>query len=109
MDNLFGSVQSVSCLGLGIFPNGGTSKDNVMTLMQMMQPTLYIPIGWRYRCPDQLFLVHESKEGWIGYLLLMEHMVRSRWAYILRYAASYNTPKPVWNPDVPNQIDFQAS
>jgi predicted dehydrogenase len=107
LDNVFGKVKAVSCLGATHIPERVDEK------------------GIRYKCTaeDSAYATFELENGIIAHF-------NSSWTVRVRrddlltiqvdgtkgsavaglrecYTQSYgNTPKPVWNPDMPQTIDF---
>lgn len=109
LDNLFGEVESVSCLGAVHIPerigeNGKPYKadadDAAYATFQLAGGVIaHINSSWvtRVRRDD---LVTFQVDGTHGSAVagLTKCWTQSR----------VNTPKPVWNPDVPQTIDFYA-
>jgi predicted dehydrogenase len=107
LDNLFGEVQSVSCLGATHIPErwGEDGKPYKATADDAAYATLQLAGGvvahmnssWtvRVRRDDLLTL---QVDGTLGSAVagLQKCYIQPRGA----------TPKPVWNPDVPQPIDF---
>jgi predicted dehydrogenase len=107
LDNLFGEVQSVSCLGATHVPErwGEDGKAYKATADDAAYATLQLAGGvvahmnssWtvRVRRDDLLTL---QVDGTLGSAVagLQKCYIQPRGA----------TPKPVWNPDVPQPIDF---
>jgi predicted dehydrogenase len=107
LDNLFGEVQSVSCLGATHIPErrGEDGKPYQATADDAAYATLQLAGGviahmnssWtvRVRRDDLLTL---QVDGTLGSAVagLQKCYIQPRGA----------TPKPVWNPDVPQPIDF---
>jgi predicted dehydrogenase len=107
LDNLFGEVQSVSCLGATHIPErrGEDGKPYRATADDAAYATLQLAGGvvahmnssWtvRVRRDDLLTL---QVDGTLGSAVagLQKCFIQPRAA----------TPKPVWNPDVPQPIDF---
>jgi predicted dehydrogenase len=107
LDNLFGEVQSVSCLGATHIPErwGEDGKSYKATADDAAYATLQLAGGvvahmnssWtvRVRRDDLLTL---QVDGTLGSAVagLQKCTIQPRGA----------TPKPVWNPDVPQPIDF---
>ena len=111
LDNLFGSVQSVSCIGATHIPkrwdeNGGpydaTADDAAYATFELdgggVSPIVaQINSSWCTRVRrDDLVTFHV--DGTLGSAVagLTDCVIQPRTA----------TPKPVWNPDVPKTIDF---
>ncbi|MEO5700684.1 MAG: Gfo/Idh/MocA family oxidoreductase [Casimicrobiaceae bacterium] len=114
LDNLFGSVRSVSCLGATHIPrrwdeNGrayaATADDAAYATFELgedrAQPIVaQINSSWTTRVRrDDLVTFHV--DGTLGSAVagLTDCWTQQR----------VNTPKPVWNPDVPQTIDFFAT
>ena len=111
LDNLFGSVKSVSCLGATHIPKrwdeagnpyDATADDAAYATFQLEgaggEPVIaQINSSWCTRVRrDDLVTFHV--DGTLGSAVagLTDCMIQARAA----------TPKPVWNPDVPKTIDF---
>ena len=110
MDNLFGSVQSVSCLGARHIPErwdeqgqryDADADDAAYSTFQLAGGIVaQINSSWCTRVKrDDLVTFHVDGTHGSAVAGLTSCVTQHR----------VNTPKPVWNPDVPNQIDFQAS
>lgn len=110
MDNLFGSVQSVSCLGAQHIPErwdeqgqryDADADDAAYSTFQLAGGIVaQINSSWCTRVKrDELVTFHVDGTHGSAVAGLTSCVTQHR----------VNTPKPVWNPDVPNQIDFQAS
>lgn len=110
MDNLFGSVQSVSCLGARHIPErwdeqgqryDADADDAAYSTFQLAGGVVaQINSSWCTRVKrDELVTFHVDGTHGSAVAGLTSCVTQHR----------VNTPKPVWNPDVPNQIDFQAS
>ena len=110
MDNLFGSVQSVSCLGARhIYERwdeqgqryDADADDAAYSTFQLAGGIVaQINSSWCTRVKrDELVTFHVDGTHGSAVAGLTSCVTQHR----------VNTPKPVWNPDVPNQIDFQAS
>ena len=110
LDNLFGTVQSVSCLGATHIPervdeNGHTyqadTDDAAYATFQLEGGVIaHINSSWTTRVRrDDLVTFHV--DGTLGSAVagLQKCWTQSR----------INTPKPVWNPDIPQPIDFFKS
>jgi predicted dehydrogenase len=109
VDNLFGEVQSVSCLGATHVPerideNGkpyaATADDAAYaTFVTERGIVAHFNSSWcvRVRRDDLLTLQVDGTHG-SAVAGLRE----------CRTQARVNTPKPVWNPDLPQPIDFHA-
>src|SRR5687767_15907966 len=109
LDNVFGKVKAVSCLGATHIPNRIDEQ------------------GKQYKCTadDAAYATFELEDGVIGHfnsswtvrvrrddLLTLQvdgtkgsAVAGLRECYIQHYG---NTPKPVWNPDIPQPIDFYS-
>ena len=109
MDNLFGSVQSVSCLGARHIPErwdeqgqryDADADDAAYSTFQLAGGIVaQINSSWCTRVKrDELVTFHVDGTHGSAVAGLTSCVTQHR----------VNTPKPVWNPDVPNQIDFQA-
>ena len=107
LDNLFGSVEAVSCLGATHIPkrwdeNGkayaATADDAAYATFQLAGGVIaQINSSWTTRVRrDDLVTFHV--DGTLGSAVagLTDCWTQQR----------VNTPKPVWNPDVPQTIDF---
>jgi len=109
LDNIFGKVKSVSCLGATHIPERVDEE------------------GKRYKCTadDAAYatfelegdIIAQFNSSWVTRVrrddLLTLHVDGTKGSAVagLRtcYAQSYGTtPKPVWNPDIDNPIDFFA-
>ena len=110
MDNLFGSVQSVSCLGARHIPErwdeqgqryDADADDAAYSTFQLAGGVVaQINSSWCTRVKrDELVTFHVDGTHGSAVAGLTSCVTQHR----------VNTPKPVWNPDVPNLIDFQAS
>ena len=110
MDNLFGSVQSVSCLGARHIPErwdeqgqryDADADDAAYSTFQLAGGIVaQINSSWCTRVKrDELVTFHVDGTHGSAVAGLTSCVTQHR----------VNTPKPVWNPDVPNQIDFQAN
>lgn len=109
IDNLFGAVRSVSCLGATHIPhrwdeNGrkykATSDDAAYATFQLEGGAIaHFNSSWavRVRRDDLLTLQVDGTHG-SAVAGLRRCYTQSR----------VNTPKPVWNPDIPQPIDFFA-
>ena len=109
MDNLFGSVQSVSCLGARHIQErwdeqgqryDADADDAAYSTFQLAGGIVaQINSSWCTRVKrDELVTFHVDGTHGSAVAGLTSCVTQHR----------VNTPKPVWNPDVPNQIDFQA-
>jgi len=107
MENLFGAVQSVSCLGATHIPErwdeqgrkyAADADDAAYATFQIEGGIVaQINSSWCTRVRrDDLVTFHV--DGTHGSAVAGLHACRSQ--------ARVNTPKPVWNPDEPQKIDF---
>jgi predicted dehydrogenase len=109
LDNLFGEVQAVSCLGATHIParwdeNGAkysaTADDAAYATFELEGGVIaHFNSSWtvRVRRDDLLTLQVDGTKG-SAVAGLRRCFVQSR----------ADTPKPVWNPDIPQPIDFFA-
>jgi predicted dehydrogenase len=109
LDNLFGKVKAVSCLGathIGsrVDENGKrytcTADDSAYATFELDGGIIaHFNSSWavRVRRDDLLTLQVDGTKG--------SAVAGLRECYIQHYG---NTPKPVWNPDIPQPIDFFA-
>jgi len=109
LDNLFGEVKAVSCLGATHVPyrwdeNGdkyrATADDAAYASFQLAGGVIaHFNSSWcvRVRRDDLLTLQVDGTHG-SAVAGLRRCFTQSR----------VNTPKPVWNPDIPQPIDFLA-
>jgi predicted dehydrogenase len=113
LDNLFGPVKSVSCIGATHIPRrwdeqgrayAATAEDAAYSTFQIEGPegpiVAQINSSWTTRVRrDDLATFHV--DGTLGSAVagLTDCWTQPR----------VNTPKPVWNPDVPQAIDFFAT
>ncbi len=107
LDNLFGEVKSVSCLGAThidrrIDENGKsykcTAEDAAYSTFQLKNGIIaHFNSSWttRVRRDDLLTIQVDGTKG--------SAVAGLRKCYIQHYS---NTPKLVWNPDIPQQISF---
>ncbi len=107
LDNIFGNVQAVSCLGAThiserIDENGNpyraTADDAAYATFELEGGVIaHFNSSWtvRVRRDDLLTLQVDGTKG--------SAVAGLRKCYIQHYG---NTPKPVWNPDVEQPIDF---
>jgi predicted dehydrogenase len=107
LDNLFGQVRAVSCLGATHIPsrwdeNGrkykATADDAAYATFQLAGGVVaHFNSSWdvRVRRDDLLTLQVDGTQG--------SAVAGLRKCFFQRYEA---TPKPVWNPDIPQPIDF---
>ena len=109
LDNLFGSVQAVSCLGARHIPDRwdeqgqhyhADADDAAYATFQLAGGIVaQINSSWCTRVKrDELVTFHVDGTHGSAVAGLTSCVTQHR----------VNTPKPVWNPDVPNPIDFQA-
>ena len=111
LDNLFGAVQSVSCLGATHIPQrldeagkpyAATADDAAYATFQLRAPSgepvvAQINSSWTTRVRrDDLVTFHV--DGTHGSAVAGLHDCRTQ--------ARVNTPKPVWNPDVKQSLNF---
>ena len=109
LDNIFGKVKAVSCLGATHIPervdeNGQTYKatadDAAYATFELEGGIIaHFNSSWtvRVRRDDLLTLQVDGTKG--------SAVAGLRECHIQHYG---NTPKPIWNPDVPQPIDFFA-
>jgi predicted dehydrogenase len=107
LDNLFGNVESVSCLGATHIPERvgedgkrytATADDAAYATFQLAGGAIaHINSSWcvRVRRDD---LVTFQVDGTHGSAIVG---LQKCWSQ-----ARVNTPKPVWNPDIPQAINF---
>ena len=107
LDNLFGAVKSVTCLGATHIPERwdedckpyeATADDAAYATLQLDSGVIaHINSSWcvRVRRDD---LVTFQVDGTHGSAVAGLQRCMSQ--------ARVNTPKPVWNPDIPQTIDF---
>jgi predicted dehydrogenase len=107
LDNVFGKVKSVSCLGATHIPerideNGKayrcTADDAAYATFELEGNVIaHFNSSWtvRVRRDDLLTLQVDGTKG--------SAVAGLRDCYIQHYG---NTPKPVWNPDIPQPINF---
>ncbi|PTM57957.1 Gfo/Idh/MocA family protein [Desmospora activa] len=108
LDNLFGPVRSVSCLGVTHIPqrmdeNGkpyGCTADDAAYATLLLEDGIIVQANssWAVRVnrDDLLTIQVDGVEG-SAVAGLRDCKVQHR----------VNTPKPVWNPDIENPFDFQ--
>jgi predicted dehydrogenase len=107
LDNLFGEVESVSCLGATHIPRrkdesgawyDADSDDAAYATFQLVGGVIaHINSSWTTRVRrDDLVTFHV--DGTHGSAVAGLHKCWTQ--------GRVNTPKPVWNPDVPQTIDF---
>lgn len=109
LDHVFGKVKSVSCIGATHIPqrideNGNayncTADDAAYATFELENGVIaQFNSSWtvRVRRDDLLTLQVDGTKG--------SAVAGLRECYIQHYG---NTPKPVWNPDIPQPIDFYA-
>ena len=109
LDNLFGEVQAVSCLGATHIPwrwdeNGkkykATADDAAYASFKLKDGVIaHFNSSWdvRVRRDDLLTIQVDGTEG--------SAVAGLRRCFMQSYT---ETPKPVWNPDIPQPIDFFA-
>lgn len=107
LDEVFGKVKAVSCLGATHIPkrvdeNGNTysctADDSAYATFELENGIIaHFNSSWavRVRRDDLLTLQVDGTKG--------SAVAGLRECYIQHYG---NTPKPVWNPDIPQPIDF---
>ena len=107
LDNVFGKVKAVSCLGATHIPKRVdeqgkeykcTADDAAYATFQLEDGIIaHFNSSWtvRVRRDDLLTLQVDGTKG--------SAVAGLRECYIQRYE---NTPRPVWNPDVPQPINF---
>jgi predicted dehydrogenase len=110
LDNLFGRVKSVSCIASTDIPERvdeegrvyrGTAEDAVYALFELEGGTIaQFNSSWttRVRRDDLFVLQVDGTQG--------SALAGLRDCYIQTYE---NTPRPVWNPDIPQPINFYDS
>src|SRR5262249_5439373 len=108
LDNLFGEVKSVSCLGATHIPkrwdeNGKpyNADDAAYATFQLANGVIaHINSSWCTRVRrDDLVTFHV--DGTLGSAVAG---LQKCWSQ-----ARVNTPRPVWNPDVPQPVEFFAT
>ncbi len=109
LDNLFGKVKAVSCLGATHIPErvdeagrpyAATADDAAYATFELEGGIIaQFNSSWctRVRRDDLLTIQVDGEKG--------SAVAGLRECYIQHYG---NTPKPVWNPDIPQPIDFFA-
>jgi len=107
LDNLFGNVEGVFCMGATHIPERideqgkpyeATADDAAYAIFQLAGGVIaQFNSSWttRVRRDDLLTLHVDGTKG--------SAVAGLRDCYIQHYG---NTPKPVWNPDIPQPIDF---
>lgn len=110
IDNLFGEVKKVSCLASTHIPERVdeqgkpykcTADDSAYATFELENGVIaHFNSSWnvRVRRDDLLTMQVDGTKG--------SAVVGLRDVYIQHYG---NTPKPVWNPDIPQPIDFFGS
>jgi predicted dehydrogenase len=113
LDNLFGAVRSVSCIGATHIPQrwdeerrayAATAEDAAYATFELEGPQgpiiAQINSSWTTRVRrDDLATFHVDGTHGSAVAGLTDCWTQPR----------VNTPKPVWNPDVPQTIDFFAT
>jgi predicted dehydrogenase len=113
LDNLFGAVRSVSCIGATHIPQrwdeqgrayAATAEDAAYATFELEGPqgpiVAQINSSWTTRVRrDDLATFHVDGTHGSAVAGLTDCWTQPR----------VNTPKPVWNPDVPQTIDFFAT
>src|SRR3954470_15497503 len=110
LDNLFGSVRAVSCLGATHIPErvdeqgrpyAATADDAAYATFELDGGVIaQINSSWCVRVyRDELFSLQVDGTHGSAVAGLRECKTQHR----------ANTPKPVWNPDIPSPIDFWQS
>jgi predicted dehydrogenase len=109
IDNLFGNVKSVSCLGATHIPTRydekgkpykATADDSAYATFELDNGVIcHFNSSWnvRVRRDDLLTMQVDGTKG--------SAIVGLRKCWVQPMAA---TPKPVWNPDIDSPIDFYA-
>ncbi len=109
LENLFGRVKAVSCIGATQVPrrwdeNGNpftcTAEDIALSTFELADGTLaHFNASWcaRVRRDDLLTIQVDGTEG--------SAVAGLRECWVQSYA---DTPRAVWNPDLPNPLDFHA-
>jgi len=108
LDNLFGPVRAVSCLGATHIaervdeqgnPYRATADDSAYATFELEGGIIaQINSSWCVRVyRDELFTLQVDGTHGSAVAGLRDCKVQHR----------VNTPKPIWNPDVPNPIDFR--
>jgi predicted dehydrogenase len=108
LDHTFGSVQSVSCIGSTHIPERfdeqgkqyACTADDAAYGMFQLESGIFVQINssWVTRVyRDELFNLHVDGTEGSAIAGLRDCKVQHR----------VNTPRPVWNPDLPNPINFR--
>ena len=108
LDHTFGSVQSVSCIGATHIPERfdeqgkpyACTADDAAYGMFQLESGIFVQINssWVTRVyRDELFNLHVDGTEGSAIAGLRDCKVQHR----------VNTPRPVWNPDLPNPINFR--
>ena len=109
LDNIFGKVKAVSCLGAThikerVDEQGNTyactADDSAYATFELEGDVIaHFNSSWtvRVRRDDLLTLQIDGTKG--------SAVAGLRECYVQHYG---NTPKPIWNPDIPQPIDFYA-
>jgi predicted dehydrogenase len=107
LDNVFGKVKAVSCLGASHIPKRideqgkqytCTADDSAYATFELQDGIIaHFNSSWtvRVRRDDLLTLQVDGTKG--------SAVAGLRECYIQHYG---NTPRPVWNPDIPQSINF---
>lgn len=110
LDNLFGKVKAVSCLGATHIPERWdeqgekyecTADDSAYATFELENGVIaHFNSSWnvRVRRDDLLTMQIDGTKG--------SAVAGLRECWIQPYSA---TPKPTWNPDIPQPIDFSAN
>ncbi len=110
LDNLFGPVRSVVCQGVTHIPErvdeqgqpyAASADDAAYAMFQLDNGVIaQINSSWCVRVyRDELFVLQVDGTHGSAVAGLRECKAQHR----------ANTPRPVWNPDVPNPIDFRGT
>jgi predicted dehydrogenase len=108
LDHTFGNVQSVSCIGATHIPERFDERGKPYTCtaddaaygMFQLESGIFVQINssWVTRVyRDELFNLHVDGTEGSAIAGLRDCKVQHR----------VNTPRPVWNPDLPNPINFR--
>jgi predicted dehydrogenase len=109
LSNLFGQIKAVSCLGATHIPERvdeqgqtypATADDAAYTTFELEGGIIaHFNSSWCVRVyRDELLSIQVDGTHGSAVAGLRECKVQGR----------VNTPKPVWNPDIPNPIDFRS-